>query len=288
MEPVGTLYLVATPIGNLEDITLRALRVLREVALIAAEDTRSARRLLQKYQIQTPVLSYWEGNELARLEAILQALEQGDVALISEAGMPGISDPGYRVVCAALERGFRVVPVPGPSAVLAAVATSGLPVERFLFLGFLPRAAQARREALREVRDVPAALVLFEAPHRLVRSLGDLLEVLGDRQVAVCRELTKVHEEVWRGTLSAALQRFQGEEPRGEFTLVVDRPREVRRWDEEEVCQAVARLLAAGMERKEAFREVATLAGWSRREVYGAWLRRARGEGALRGGTPTG
>ncbi|MGC8839726.1 MAG: 16S rRNA (cytidine(1402)-2'-O)-methyltransferase [Anaerolineae bacterium] len=216
-------------------------------------------------------------NELARLEAILQALEQGDVALISEAGMPGISDPGYRVVRAALEQGFRVVPVPGPSAVLAAVAASGLPVERFLFLGFLPRAVQARRAALQEVWDVPAALVLFEAPHRLVQSLKDMLEVLGDRQVAVCRELTKVHEEVWRGTLSGALVRFQAEEPRGEFTLVVDRAREARRWDEEEVCRAVARLLAAGMERKAALREVAALAGWSRREVYEAWLRRAQG-----------
>lgn len=274
---MGTLYLVATPIGNLEDITLRALRVLQEASLIAAEDTRTAHRLLQKYQIDTPVVSYWEGNEVARLEAILQALEQGDVALISEAGMPGISDPGYRVVCAALERGFPAVPVPGPSAVLAAAAASGLPVERFLFLGFLPRATRARQEALREVRDVPAALVLFEAPHRLVQSLEDMLEVLGDRQVAVCRELTKVHEEIWRGTVSGALARFRMEEPRGEFTLVVDRPRGVHRWDEEEVCRAVARLLAAGMERKAAFREVAALAGWSRREVYEAWLRRVQG-----------
>jgi len=271
---VGTLYVVATPIGNLEDITLRALRVLREVSLIAAEDTRTARKLLRRYEVETPVLSYWEGNELARVDAILQALEAGDVALISEAGMPGVSDPGYRVVRAAVEQGFPVVPVPGPSAVLAAVAASGLPVERFLFLGFLPRAATARRKTLQEVRDVPAALVLFEAPHRLVRTLADMVDVLGDRPVAICRELTKVHEEVWRGSLSGALERFRAEGPRGEFTLVVDRGREARRWDEEEVVRAVVDLVAAGLDRKEAFREVARRSGWSRREVYEAWLRR--------------
>lgn len=271
------LFLVATPIGNLEDITLRALRVLREVNLIAAEDTRAARRLLQRYEVSTPVLSYWEGNELARLDTILQALEQGDVALVSEAGMPGISDPGYRIVRAAVERGIRVVPVPGPSAVLAAAAASGLPVDRFLFLGFLPRTAAERQRTLREVRDVPATLVVFEAPHRLRRSLADMLGVLGDRPVAVCRELTKVHEEIWRGTLAGALERFQAEKPRGEFTLVVDRAREPHRWDEAEVVKAAARLVAAGLERKEAFREVAALSGWSRREVYQAWLRRTQG-----------
>ncbi|MGQ9584341.1 MAG: 16S rRNA (cytidine(1402)-2'-O)-methyltransferase [Anaerolineae bacterium] len=271
---MGTLYLVGTPIGNLEDITLRALRVLREASLIAAEDTRTARKLLQRYEIATPVLSYWEHNELARVETLLEALERGDVALISEAGMPGISDPGYRVVRAAVERGFPVVPVPGPSAITAAVAASGLPVERFLFLGFLPRSRKARQESLRQVRDVPAALVCYEAPHRIVPCLEDMQEMLGDRQVAVTRELTKVHEEIWRGTLTQALERFRSEKPRGEFTLVVDRAQETPRWAEDEVFNAVLRLVAAGLERKEAFREVSGWAGWSRREVYDLWLRR--------------
>jgi len=279
---MGTLHVVGTPIGNLEDITLRALRVLREVSLIAAEDTRTARKLLQRYEIDTPVLSYWEHNELARVDRLLDALEAGDVALISEAGTPGVSDPGYRIVRAAVEAGLPVVPVPGPSALVAAVAASGLPVERFLFLGFLPRTAKARRDLLREVRDVPAALVLFEAPHRIVRSLEDMVELLGDRPVAIGRELTKVHEEVWRGSLARAFQEFQAREPRGEFTLVVDRRREApRRWDDDEVYRAVVRLVAAGLDRKQAFREVAQLSGWSRREVYEMWLRRAGSQRGL-------
>jgi len=274
VDLVGTLYVVGTPIGNLEDITLRALRVLREVSLIAAEDTRTARKLLQRYEVDTPVLSYWEHNELARVDRLLGALAAGDVALISEAGMPGVSDPGYRIVRAATEAGYPVVPVPGPSALVAAVAASGLPVERFLFLGFLPRRAKARRDLLREVRDVPAALVLFEAPHRIVRSLEDMVELLGDRPVTIGRELTKMHEEVWRGSLARAVQEFQERKPRGEFTLVVDRQREApRRWDDDEVYWAVVRLVAAGLDRKQAFREVALLSGWSRREVYEMWLR---------------
>jgi len=266
---VGTLYLVGTPIGNLEDITLRALRVLREVPLIAAEDTRRARILLDRYEITTPVVSYFEGNKAAREHQLLEALERGDVALISEAGMPGLSDPGYELVRAAVERGHRVVPIPGPSAPIAALVASGLPTDQFVYLGFLPRRRSQRRALLAEVAHEPRTLVAFETPHRLQEALTDLEEVLGDRPVAICRELTKRFEEIWRGTLSQARSRFQGEEPRGEFTLVIGGAlRGEERWDAETVRRALEQRLRAGIPRSEAVREVAALSGWNRREVY--------------------
>ncbi|HEY75538.1 MAG TPA: 16S rRNA (cytidine(1402)-2'-O)-methyltransferase [Thermoflexia bacterium] len=266
---MGTLYLVGTPIGNLEDITLRALRVLREVPLIAAEDTRRARILLDRYEITTPVVSYFEGNKAAREHQLLEALERGDVALISEAGMPGLSDPGYELVRAAVERGHRVVPIPGPSAPIAALVASGLPTDQFVYLGFLPRRRSQRRALLAEVAHEPRTLVAFETPHRLQEALTDLEEVLGDRPVAICRELTKRFEEIWRGTLSQARSRFQGEEPRGEFTLVIGGAlRGEERWDAETVRRALEQRLRAGIPRSEAVREVAALSGWNRREVY--------------------
>lgn len=265
---MGTLYLVGTPIGNLEDITLRALRVLREVSLIAAEDTRRARILLDRYEITTPVVSYFEGNKAARERQLLDALEQGDLALISEAGMPGLSDPGYELVRAAIEHGHRVVPIPGPSAPIAALVASGLPTDQFVFLGFLPRRRSQRRALLAEVAREPRTLVAFEAPHRLREALADLEEVLGDRPIAICRELTKQFEEIWRGTLSQARARFQEEEPRGEFTLVIGGAPRGETWDAETVRQAVEQRLRAGMPRSEAVREVAVLSGWNRRAVY--------------------
>jgi len=218
---MGTLYLVATPIGNLEDVTLRALRLLAEVPLIAAEDTRHAHVLLEHYGISTPVTSYFAGNERQKLGALLRALEEGDLALVSEAGTPGLSDPGYLLVRAALERGHPVVPVPGASAPIAALVASGLPSDHFLFLGFLPRRAGRRRALLQEVADLPWTLVVFEAPHRLEETLQELADVLGERPLAICRELTKRFEEIWRGTVSQACARFAREAPRGEFTLVI-------------------------------------------------------------------
>ncbi|MGC8825740.1 MAG: 16S rRNA (cytidine(1402)-2'-O)-methyltransferase [Anaerolineae bacterium] len=269
---MGTLYLVATPIGNLEDITLRALRVLKEVPLIAAEDTRTTRKLLARYGISTPLVSFHEHSPPARLAELLQALQQGDVAVVSEAGMPGISDPGYRLVQEALAAGFPVVPIPGPSAVTTALAASGLPADRFLFLGFLPARASARRKALADTAPLPYTLVCFEAPHRLLETLEDALEILGDRRLAIARELTKVHEEFWRGTLGQALEHFRAQAPRGEFTLVIAGAGEERaaagRWSEEQVRQELGRLLAEGISLKEAARHVAGQAGWSRREVY--------------------
>jgi 16S rRNA (cytidine1402-2'-O)-methyltransferase len=192
---MSILYVVATPIGNLEDITLRALRVLREVKLIAAEDTRKTRRLLDTYDIKTPMTSYYEHNKMTKLDYILEKLKKGDVALVSEAGMPGISDPGYELIVAATRENIRVVPVPGPSAVTTALAVSSLPTDRFVYIGFLPNKSAARRRLLASVAAEPGTIIALEAPHRLDAALEDVLDVLGDRRLSVGRELTKLHEE---------------------------------------------------------------------------------------------
>ncbi len=215
-----TLYIVATPIGNLEDISLRALRILTEVPLIAAEDTRRTRHLLTTYGIKTPLTSYHEHNKKARLARLLSHLEKHDLALVSEAGMPGVSDPGYELIVVAIEHGIPVVPIPGPSAVVTALAASGLPTDEFVFVGFLPRKKGERRRLLEAISDEPRTIVAFEAPHRLLVALRDIKEVLGDRRIAVCRELTKLYEEIFRGLVHQAIEHFQ--EPRGEFTLVIE------------------------------------------------------------------
>ena len=273
---MGTLYVVGTPIGNLEDITLRALRILKQVALIAAEDTRRARILARRYGIETPTTSYFKDNKLTKLEALLGALDAGDVALISEAGMPGLSDPGYELVRAAIERGYPVVPIPGPSAPVTALVVSGLPPDSFLFLGYLPRQQNKRRRLLDEVARERRTLILFETPHRLRESLADVEAVLGDRPLAVCRELTKLHEEVWRGTVSGARAYFDEVKPRGEFTLVIGGAPEGREhWDEERVRTALDELLAQGVRRPDAARRIASLSGWNRDQVYKLGLRGA-------------
>ena len=270
---MSTLYLIGTPIGNLEDITIRALRILKEVALIAAEDTRRARILAQRYEIETPITSYFEGNKLTKMETVLRALDAGDVALISEAGMPGLSDPGYELVCTAIERGYRIVPVPGPSAPVTALVASGLPSDSFLYLGFLPRRPRDRRKLLAQVAQEQRTLIAFEARHRLLKSLADIEAVLGDRALAVCRELTKLHEEIWRGTISAARDHFAEVEPRGEFTLVIGgASHEHVRWEKARVRDALEELLAEGLARPAAARRVAAASGWSRGEVYGLGL----------------
>ena len=267
---MGTLYVVGTPIGNLEDISLRALRILREVALLAAEDTRQTRKLLARYEITTPLTSYYEHNKLTKLDDILTALEEKDVALVSEAGMPGISDPGYELIQAAITRGIPIVPVPGPSALVTALAISGLPTDSFVYLGFLPRRQGERRRLLSSLVGEKRTLVAFEAPHRLRKSLTDLADVLGDRQIALARELTKIHEEVWRGSLSQALEHFEQNPPRGEFTLVIAGAGNEAQaaWDEEQVRSALAELLSQGLDRKEAIKRVAKAAHWPRRQVY--------------------
>jgi 16S rRNA (cytidine1402-2'-O)-methyltransferase len=270
---VGTLYLVSTPIGNLEDITLRALRVLREVSLVAAEDTRTTRKLLGHYDIHARLISYNEHNRRARTPRLLEALAEGDVALVSEAGTPAISDPGQHLVAAAWEAGFRVAPVPGPSVVTAALAASGLSTRRFLFLGFLPRQPGPLRKLLRSVVGAAETLVAFEAPHRVSKTLAILREELGDRRAVICRELTKLHEEIFRGHLSEAAEHFA--EPRGEFTLVVEgRTEEVRAIDlaDAALTAEIHRLRASGVPAREALPALSARFGLSRRQLYRLWL----------------
>jgi 16S rRNA (cytidine1402-2'-O)-methyltransferase len=218
----GTLYIVSTPIGNLEDITLRALRVLREVHLIAAEDTRRTGLLLKHFDIHVPLTSYFEGNEMKKREAILARLKEGqDVALVSDAGTPGISDPGFRLIKKAVEENVDIVPVPGPSAVIAALSVAGLPTDAFLFKGFLPHKSKRRRDLLEEVKGARETLIVYESPHRITETLQDLLEILGDRDMVLTRELTKVHEETLRGRVSTIQQQIAGRSLKGEITLVI-------------------------------------------------------------------
>jgi 16S rRNA (cytidine1402-2'-O)-methyltransferase len=209
-------------IGNMEDITLRALRVLREAILIAAENIRQTRRLLDRHEMTTPCIAYHEHNKLARLDDVLAALASGDVALVSDAGTPAMSDPGFELVNACIAAGFPVVPIPGPSAPLAALVASGLPTDQFVYLGFLPRKRPDRRFLLHSLAELPQTLVCFEAPHRIADALEDMLAILGDRRVVVARDLTKLHEEFRRERLSQILAYFTAHRPRGEFTLVVE------------------------------------------------------------------
>lgn len=266
---MGTLYLVATPIGNLEDITLRALRILQEARLIAAEDTRRTGRLLAHFNIETPQTSYFEHNKLVKIERILQALGEGDVALVSDAGMPGLNDPGYELVQAALQAGYAVSPVPGPSAPLAALVSSGLPTDAFLYLGYLPRKSGERQRLLESVLDLPYTLVFLETPHRLLAALADLQEVLGNRQAVVARELTKLHEEIRRGPLRELAAYFQENPPRGEFTLVVaGQSSQPQRWSPDVLQTALEQALHSGVPLAQAAGELAEQSGWPRREIY--------------------
>ena len=277
-----TLYIIGTPIGNLEDVTLRALRTLREVSLIAAEDTRVTRRLLARYGIDTPLVSYHEHSGPRRLSELLAALGEGDVALVSDAGMPGVNDPGARLAGMAADAGASVVVVPGASAVTSAVALAGIAARSWSHLGFLPRRASDRKRLLRSVASRPDALVAFETPHRLRAALSDALDALGDRRVAVCRELTKLHEETFRGTLSEALAHFT--EPRGEFTLVVEGapPGETDDAGREDAARRMlAQLRADGASARHATTHVAAALGISRSAAYRLWLETER-----RGGFP--
>jgi 16S rRNA (cytidine1402-2'-O)-methyltransferase len=267
---MGTLFLVATPIGNLDDISLRALRTLREARLIAAEDTRHTKQLLTHFDINTPLTSYFEHNKLAKLDAILAKLENGSVALVSDAGTPNLSDPGYELVRAALAAGHEVVPIPGPSALLAALVASGLPSDSFLYLGFLPRKPNERRRLLESLASEPRTLVAFEAPHRLLQALADVEAGLGDRPVAVARELTKLHEEIVRATASQARKHFEQKEILGEITLVIGGAAAgpAAPWEPARVRAELERRVAGGAPKKEAARQVAQLAHWPQRDVY--------------------
>ncbi len=221
---MGTLFIVGTPIGNLEDISSRALEILRGVQLIASENPARTQRLLARYEIQTPMMRYtdaYERKKRQRSAAVLDALQEGDVALVSEAGMPGLADPGFELIAAAQARGVPVVPVPGPTALSAALSVAGIPAERFLFLGFLPRGGSARRKLLAPLTGHPFAIVAYESPHRLLDTLAILDDLFGDRPMAAACELTKLYEEIQRGTPAELLARFKAKKPRGEFTLVI-------------------------------------------------------------------
>jgi 16S rRNA (cytidine1402-2'-O)-methyltransferase len=267
---VGILYLVATPIGNLEDMSPRAVRILREALLIAAEDTRVTRKLLTHFDLHTPLTSYFEHNKLTKLESILSALTEGDVALVSDAGTPAINDPGYELVRAALSTGHSICSIPGPSAPLAALASSGLPTNSFLYLGYLARKSSERRARLQQVEHLPYTLLFLESPHRLLAALKDLKFSLGDRQIAVARELTKVHEAIWRGTISAAIEYFTQIEPRGEFTLVIAGKTKSKKqeWTEDKVGVAIKIGLNLGESPSTLAKRVAEESGWERREIY--------------------
>ncbi len=280
---MGVLFVVGTPIGNLEDMTPRGARVLGQVSLVAAEDTRVSRRLLAHLGIRVSLVSYHEHNWRDRLPGLLKALEAGDVALVCDAGMPAVSDPGSELVSRAAAGGFRVEAVPGASALTTALAVSGLSADAFMFLGFLPRRRKERRERLRAAVSLPLTLVLFEAPHRLRAALGDVLEELGDREVALCRELTKLYEEVFRGTVSQALEHAQT--PRGEYVLVIRgaarpvAPDDTSPAIVEEARGRLAVLRESGVRAKEAVARVAEPLGMPKNVVYRLWVEAGRRRG---------
>ncbi len=270
----GVLYIVATPIGNLEDITLRALRILKEVDHVAAEDTRHTQKLLSHYGIDKPLTSYHEHNERARAPMLVERLRRGEnIALLSDAGTPAISDPGYRLVVAAVAAGIRVTPVPGASALTAALSAAALPTDRFVFEGFLPAKKTERRRRLQELRAERRTLVCYEAPHRLVELLRDMLEILGDREAAVARELSKLHEEIRRGPMSEILRQFAGANIRGELTLIVGGSREEANVSETQLAREIEKLRSEGKRVKEIAEVLGVKFGFSKREIYRLALR---------------
>lgn len=275
----GCLYLVATPIGNLEDISLRALRILKEVDLIACEDTRQTLKLLSHFQIRKPLESYHEHNEMTRAPELIVRMEEGvRVALVSDAGTPVISDPGHRLVSLCLRHKVPVIPIPGPSAIVAALAACGLPSEEFTFLGFLPARPTERRRRLRQIASEPRSLVLYEAPHRMRAALRDALEILGDRPAVVAREVTKIHEEFLRGRIADLLRAFEEKEPRGEITLLIGPPDEAAQAGSlpsqpqapgVSLAERVEQIAAAqNVDRKSALKRAAKELGIARREAY--------------------
>ncbi|MGJ3239475.1 MAG: 16S rRNA (cytidine(1402)-2'-O)-methyltransferase [Anaerolineae bacterium] len=266
---MGTLYIVATPIGNLEDMTYRAVRILRDVQLIAAEDTRTSRVLTNHFDIQTPLTSYHEHNKLSKIAAIFDTLKQGDVALISDAGTPGISDPGYELIRETIARGYTVVPIPGANAAITALIASGLATDSFIYLGFLPRRKSARRDLLHTLKHEKRTLIAYESPHRLGDTLGQVAALLGDdRQVVIAREITKKFEEFWRGTAKHAAQHFSQENPKGEITLLIGGASGSGNWDKATVLSALESKLDEGLSLSQAAKEVATLSGWKKSAVY--------------------
>jgi len=267
----GSLFLVATPIGNLEDITFRAIRTLKEADLIACEDTRHTRRLLDHYGIDKPMISYHDHNESNRSESLVQRMLTGtNIALVSDAGTPLISDPGYRLVRAAVESGIRVIPIPGPSAILAALTASGLPTDAFYFGGFVSQKSGARRKLLESLAELDCPLVFYEAPHRILETLQDIAAVYADREIVLTRELTKVHEEFLRGTALALFRNLQARDSiKGEITLVIGKP-VARPPDDRPVREVFEEYVSQGLSRMDAIKAVARDRGVAKREIYSA------------------
>jgi 16S rRNA (cytidine1402-2'-O)-methyltransferase len=264
----GKLYIVSTPIGNLEDITLRALRVLKEADVIAAEDTRHSLKLLNHYGIAKPLISYWGEKEKARAEETIRRLNSGQsVALITDAGTPGISDPGAVLIRRAIEEGVEVVPVPGPTAMIAALAVSGLPTEEFIFGGFLPPKRSRRRKVLSEASLEKRTLVFYEAPHRILDCLADVAEIFGERNAVVVKELTKMHEEVLRGSPRRILEDLEGSTVAGEYVIVVE-GRKDKSGNREEALREIRELIKKGLGRKEAVSRIAEEYGIGKKELY--------------------
>jgi 16S rRNA (cytidine1402-2'-O)-methyltransferase len=267
--PAGSLYIVATPIGNLEDITLRALRVLKEVDMIAVEDTRHSRILLNHYGIVTPLTSYHEHNEKTKTRQIIGRLIQGNnIALVSDAGTPTISDPGYRLVVEAIRSGIQVVPVPGACALTAVLSAGGLPTDRFVFEGFLPAKRKERRARLHTLRGEGRTLLFYEAPHRLRETLNDLIEMLGDREIVVAREVSKVHEEFLRGRLSEAIEQIADREIKGELTLLVGGAPESSEVSQDQIHAEIHKLKNQGMRVKDIAEILGEKYGYSKKEIY--------------------
>lgn len=273
MNNLGKLYVVGTPIGNLDDLTFRSLATLKKVALIAAEDTRHTGKLLQHFDISTPQISYHEHNRLSRLDELLNILSQGqDIALVTDAGMPGISDPGYELIKACIEAKIEVVPIPGVTAVITALAVSGLPTERFCFEGFLPGKEKLRQERLESLKTETRTMVFYEAPHKLIKTLEDLRETFGPtRKIVLGRELTKLYEEIWRGTIDEAINLYrENKTPKGEFTLVVmgnDQADNIQLSDEE-LKRELQQIIERGVSRSQASRQLAQVTNLSRSRLY--------------------
>ena len=267
---MSVLYIIATPIGNLEDISQRALRILGEVNLIAAEDTRRTRKLLTAYGIKTPLTSFFEHSKKPKLDYLLERLEQEDIALVSEAGMPGISDPGYNLIREAINRGISVTAIPGPSVLPTALAISGLPAHQFIYLGFLPRKKGEKKRLLESIATEPRTIVVFEAPHRLLATLTDIETVFGDRRLAVCRELTKLHEEVFRGTVHQAIAHFS--HPRGEFTIVIEGYSGNSEGIPDSIREELRNLRREGVSVKDAVTQLAGTTKVSKKTLYQLWL----------------
>jgi 16S rRNA (cytidine1402-2'-O)-methyltransferase len=265
----GTLYIVSTPIGNLEDVTLRALRVLKEVDIIAAEDTRHSLKLLNHYCISKPLMSFWRQRENTRTAEVIERLHSGQsVALISDAGTPGISDPGALLIKKAIAESIKVVSIPGPSALIAAMSLSGLPTEEFTFIGFLPSQKGQRHKVLKDLSLEPRTLILFEAPHRIIRTLKDMEEIFEERKAAVVKEITKIHEGVLRGSISEILSKLEKTKIAGEYVIILEGKSEGKQIITNDILSEINSLMAKGLKRKEAVKKIADAYKLSKKELY--------------------